>query len=221
MNENIAQQLLEEMKEIKSNMASMQGDVNNLENNMTSVQENVNSIESNMTSVQENVNSIESNMASVQENVNNLENNMTSMQENVNSIESSMATKHDVERIDNQLYSITKHVVHNSEQLSKLSEKQELKQLETINDSQERQEKILDTLALRSIEQERASKDTQRAKSHTGLLYQNTLFTFFQIFSLSSHPLNLSHALTLFSYILYYKLFFLSFLTYPPRNSSK
>src|SRR5690625_4858247 len=122
MNENIAQQLLEEMKEIKSNMASMQGDVNNLENNMTS------------------------------------------MQENVNSIESSMATNQDVERIDNQLDSITKHVVHNSEQLSKLSEKQDLKQLETINDSQERQEKILETLALRSIEQEGALKDLHRAK---------------------------------------------------------
>src|SRR5699024_7891853 len=108
MNENIAQQLLEEMKEIKSNMASMQ--------------------------------------------------------ENVNSIESSMATKQDVERIDNQLDSITKHIVHNSEQLSKLSEKQDLKQLETINDSKERQEKILETLALRSIEQEGALKDLHRAK---------------------------------------------------------
>src|SRR5690625_5000401 len=150
MNENIAQQLLEEMKEIKSNMASMQGDVNNLENNMTSVQENVNSIESNM--------------GTMKKNVNNLENNKTSMQENVNSIESSMATKQDVERIDNQLDSITKHVVHNSEQLSKLSEKQDLKQLETTNDSQERQEKILETLALRSIEQEGALKDLHRAK---------------------------------------------------------
>jgi len=135
MDENTAQQLLEEMKEIKSNVASVQGDINNIENNM----------------------------ASMQGDINNIENNMASMQGDISNIENNMATVQDVNRIDNKLDSITEHVVRNSEHLSELTEKQNLKQLENIKDSQERQEKILETLALRSIEQESALKD-HRAK---------------------------------------------------------
>ncbi|MDN3954367.1 hypothetical protein [Sporolactobacillus laevolacticus] len=63
------------------------------------------------------------------------------------------------ERVDQKLNAITDQVVKNSEQLTLLAENQNL-----LIASQQRQDKILETLALRSIEQETEIRHMKRVK---------------------------------------------------------
>lgn len=63
------------------------------------------------------------------------------------------------ERVDQKLNVITDQVVKNSEQLTLLAENQNL-----LIASQQRQDKILETLALRSIEQETEIRHMKRVK---------------------------------------------------------
>lgn len=81
-----------------------------------------------------------------------LNNQISMIESKMSTIESMMATKDDIKRIDSKLEAISAQVVENTEQLHLLTL------------GQERQGKALETLALRSIEQETELRELKRVK---------------------------------------------------------
>ncbi|MDQ0176557.1 hypothetical protein [Bacillus chungangensis] len=118
--------------------------IQTLEKNM---KQELNSIEEKMETKLRN---IEVNMATKQELLS-IEENMATKQE-LQSIEENMATKQELQSIEEKLNVIYKQVAENTEQINELTS------------SQKRQEKSLQILALRSIEQEGVIRELKYAK---------------------------------------------------------
>jgi len=91
----------------------------------------------------------------------------------VTAIESNMATKQELENLTTKIDTVTHQVASNSEKLDVITEEQnQIKQATmdtkedatSLKDGQERQDKILESLSLRSLEQETDIRDLKRIK---------------------------------------------------------
>src|SRR5690625_5128821 len=95
------------------------------------------------------------------------------LNERITTMEGNMTTKQELENLTTKIDTVTHQVASNSEKLDVITEEQnQIKQATmdtkedatSLKDGQERQDKILESLSLRSLEQETDIRDLKRIK---------------------------------------------------------
>lgn len=139
--ERMFQQILQELK-------ILNGRFSNIESEITTIKSDVATLKSQMANLEAQVTSLQTQVTNLNDRVTNLETQVHKLDDRVANIEANMATKADVADIP----AIKLAVLEVSERLNEMIS------------SQERQDRILESLSIRSIEQESELRALKRIK---------------------------------------------------------